>query len=124
MRILLADGQPKVRHALRVLLDRQTDLEIIGEAGDAVELLQQLGSSDPDMILLDWDINGQSPYHLVGTIRELFPHAILIAMSGRGEARKDALNAGTDSFISKTDHPERLLATIERFQKQRDRLDA
>jgi DNA-binding NarL/FixJ family response regulator len=123
MRILLADGQPKVRHALRVLLNRQADLEIIGEAGDAVGLLQQLGSTNPDLILLDWDINGQSPYHLVGTIHELFPHAILIAMSGRGEAQNDALNAGADSFISKTDPPERLLTTIARFQEQRAGLD-
>lgn len=120
MRILLADGQPKVRHALRVLLERQTDLEIIGEAGDAVALLQQLGRVSPDMILLDWEINGQSPRHLVGTIRELLPSSILIALSGRGEARLDALKAGADRFISKTDPPERLLDTISQFQRRQD----
>lgn len=120
MRILLADGQPKVRHALRVLLQRQDDIEIIGEAGDAVALLQQLPHSSPDMILLDWEINGQNPGHLLGTIRELLPTSILIALSGRGEARHEALSAGADTFIAKTDPPERLLAAIKGYKQLRD----
>lgn len=117
MRILLADGQPKVRRALKVLLQRQHGIEVIGEANDTVALLQQLSSCAPDMILLDWEINGQSSGHLMGTIKELLPSSILVALSGRGEARQQALSAGADWFVSKTDPPERLLGMISQFQQ-------
>ena len=41
MRILLADGQPRVRFAMRVLLERQPGVEVVGEAVDAEDLLAQ-----------------------------------------------------------------------------------
>jgi DNA-binding NarL/FixJ family response regulator len=58
MQILLADNQPKVRFGLRVLLERQPGLQVVGEAADAEDLLAQVEADCPDLVLLDWELSG------------------------------------------------------------------
>jgi DNA-binding NarL/FixJ family response regulator len=113
MRILVADDQTKVRFALRVLLRRQLGLETVDEAIDAVEVLVQAMNACPDLVLLAWDLPGLQDLDLVPALRRICPDVDIIAMSGRSEARKAALDAGVDAFVSKGEPPERLLAAIQ-----------
>ena len=113
MRILIADDQPKVRFALRVLLERQSGLEVVGEAADIEDLLIQLSVTRPDLVLLGWELPGTSDIDLLPAIRRICPKLPIIALSGRLEARQIALSAGVDAFVSKSDPPERLLDAIE-----------
>jgi DNA-binding NarL/FixJ family response regulator len=113
MRILIADDQPKVRFALRVLLERQSGLEVVGEAADIGDLLIQLSVTCPDLVLLGWELPGRSDIDLLPAIRRICPKLPIIALSGRLEARQIALSAGVDAFVSKSDPPERLLGAIE-----------
>lgn len=112
MRILLADGQPKVRFALRVLLERQPGLEMTGEAANAEDLLSQAKASCPDLLLLEWELAGGAGAELLAALREICPKLAVIALSGRMTARKAALAAGADAFVSKGDPPESLLSAI------------
>jgi DNA-binding NarL/FixJ family response regulator len=113
MRILLADDQPKVRYALRVLLRRQAGVEIVGEAIDAQELLERTAHLSPNLILLGWELPGRSTSDLLSSLRRICPSLMIIALSGRLEARQVALDCGADAFVSKSDPPDRLLATIK-----------
>ena len=113
MRILIADDQAKVRFALRVLLERQPGLQVVGEAADIGDLLIQLSITCPDLLLLAWELPGTNEIDLLPGIRRLCPKLPVIALSGRLEARQLALAAGVDAFVSKSDPPERLLAAIE-----------
>lgn len=117
MQILLADDQPKVRFALRVLLERRAGLEMAGEAVNAEELLTQAQTTHPDLVLLGWELPGLATVGWLSALREIHPDLYVIALSGRPGARRAALAAGADAFISKTDPPERLLATIEQWGK-------
>lgn len=112
MRILLADGQPKIRFALRVLLQRQPGFTIVDEAADAAELLLQAMNTCPDLVLLAWDLPGLAERDLVPALRRVCPNVVIISLSSRLEARRAALEAGVDAFVSKGDPPERLLAAI------------
>lgn len=112
MRILLADDQPQVRFALRVLLERQPGLTVVGEAADAETLLSQAGAVCPDLVLLGWELPGPAMNGLLLALRETCPKVLVIALSGRLEAHQAALSAGADAFVSKSDPPERLLAAI------------
>lgn len=112
MRILLADGQPRVRFALRVLLERQPGMHVMGEAVDAEDLLAQAEATCPDLVLLDWELPGLAALGSLSALREAYPRLRVIALSGRPEARRIALSAGADAFASKGDPPERLLETI------------
>ena len=121
MQILLADNQPKVRFGLRVLLERQPGLKVVGEATDAEGLLAQMEADCPDLVLLGWSLPGlakadpsaSSGQGLLSALRRICPDVYVIVLSGRTEARRAALDAGVDAFVSKCDPPERLLAAIE-----------
>ena len=116
MRILLADNQPKVRFALRVLLERQPGIEIVGEVTNADDLLSQMGKAHPDIVLLSWDLPGLAANSPLSSLREMHPKLSVIALSGRPEVRRAALSAGANAFVSKADPPEQLLATLRRYQ--------
>ncbi len=113
MRILLADDQSRVRAALRILLERQPALKIVGEAIDAEELLAQVQASCPDLILLDWELPGWNGNGAVKRLRLGRPGLAIIALSGRPEARQAAMAAGVNAFVSKIDPPEYLLAALQ-----------
>jgi len=112
MRILLADDQQNVRFALRVLLKRRPELEVIGEAVEAKALLALLEETCPDLVLLSWELAGLAALGWLYLMREICPDLRVIALSGRPGARRAAMAAGADAFVSKTDPPEYLLAAI------------
>lgn len=113
MRIVVADKQPKVRFALKVLLERQAEFKVVGETGNTCELLDLLEERRPDMLLLGWDLPGLAQNTSVSALRAVRPGLLVIALSGIPEARHAALEAGADAFVSKVDPPERLLAAID-----------
>jgi len=112
VRILIADNQPKVRFALRVLLSRQFEPNIVKEASDAVEALTEAMNACPDVVLLAWDLPGRQELKLIPALRRICPKVEIIALSGRVETRQGALEAGADAFVSKGDPPEKLLLAI------------
>jgi DNA-binding NarL/FixJ family response regulator len=120
MHIVLADDQPKVRFALRVLLERQTGLEVVGEATTADDLLSLLTTSCPELVLLGWELPGLTDTGSVCALRELCPGVFVIALSGRPEACRVALAAGADAFVSKADPPEYLLAAIQHCKQKQE----
>ena len=112
MRILLADDQPKIRFALRLLLEREPELDVVGEAAGAETLLAQLEATQPDVVLLDWELPGLSAIGGLPALRAVCPQLRVIALSGRLEARQAALAAGAEAFVSKGSPPDRLLAAL------------
>jgi DNA-binding NarL/FixJ family response regulator len=120
MRILIADSQAKVRFALRVLLERQPGVEVVGEAASTGDLLAHAALSCADLALLDWNLAGAAPARLLSALGRDHPRLGILVLSGRPEARQAALAAGADAFVSKGDPPENLLAAIARCCKDGD----
>lgn len=58
MRVFLADDQAKVRAALRLLLEQEPGLSVVGEVTEAKDLLAQVQVTQPDVVLLDWELPG------------------------------------------------------------------
>jgi DNA-binding NarL/FixJ family response regulator len=115
MRILLADDQPKVRFALRTLLERKWGFEVVGEATHIRDMWQQVEEECPDLLLLDWELPGPQVADLMTALHALCPNLCVIALSGHSESRHVALEAGVDAFVCKCDPPERLLSAIEKM---------
>jgi len=112
MYVLVADDQSRVRSALRLLLEQEPGIQVLGEAVDTTGLLDWVKAACPNLVLLDWELPGLGVDRLLPTLRELCPGLAVIALSGRPEARQAALDAGVDAFVSKGDPPERLLAAV------------
>jgi len=120
LRILLADDQSKVRSALKLLLEQHPAMNVVAEAADSETLLTRAKETRPDLTLLDWELPGQAAVDLLPALRATCPTLYVIALSSRPEASQAALADGVDSFVSKGEPPERLLAAIDKcavFQK-------
>ena len=112
MQILVADNQPQVRFGLCVLLEHQPQIQVVGEAANARDLLVHSKAACPDLILLDWRLPKMRPADLIARLHETCPHVMVIVLSGRPETRQAALDAGADGFVGKYELPERLLAAV------------
>ncbi len=120
MRILVADNRPRVRFALRVLLEEQPGLRIVGDAAHGQNLLIQVEATHPNLLLLSWELPGWSEEGLC-LLRKVCPKLYVIVLSGRQAARRAALAAGADAFVSKiAPPPEALLAAIEAAKRTSD----
>lgn len=126
MRILLADDHSDIRSALRLLLEQdESSWQVIQEVENFPQLLQELDLLHPDLILLDWELQGFGVGNRATARRplpELFeklkatnPGLKILVLSGRLEAQAEALAAGADAFVSKGEPPERLLEQLRQL---------
>jgi DNA-binding NarL/FixJ family response regulator len=111
MRVLLADDEPKVRSALRLILEQLKEVETIEEVTDAVGLTDQLKNSPPDLLLVDLELPGLRSGELLSDLRRYAPLKVIV-LSGRYQPPQVALVSGADAFISKCDPPDRLFETL------------
>lgn len=130
-RALLADDEHKVRAALRLLLENEAGVSVVGEAIDLNTLFQETKASQPDLVLLDWELPGLAaatytnpgggssgsdwtPAEMhIRTLSSYCPDVRVIALSWRPEARAEALAAGVKGFVSKVASPEMLLEVLD-----------
>lgn len=112
MRAVLADDDHNVRSALKLLLEKELELDVTGEVDNGETLLQEVCGSSPDFILFDWELPGIKADKLLSMLRKSCPDSYLIGLSGRPGARQAALSAGVDAFVSKGDPPEKVLIAL------------
>jgi DNA-binding NarL/FixJ family response regulator len=115
MRVLIADEQTKLRFALRILLEQQPELLVVGEAAEASELLLQARLQRPDLVIVSWNLPGSKPEDLLHALRDICPAVYIVVLSERHErdAWQRALAAGADAFASKANSPARLLSIVQ-----------
>ena len=131
MKIFLADPHPQVRSALHLVLSQMPGVPAISESGDVFQLLAQCSQGCPDLILLDPELvkphssirrkGGQPMGDIFSVIHRICPNAKVVAMSGRLEIEREALDAGADGFISKTELPEVFCEEIARLWNKLER---
>jgi two-component system response regulator DesR len=117
MRILIADSQAKVRRALQMRLEQADQIQVVGEATDAPNLLSRIVNTAADLVLLDGNLPGLPMAELLSVLRQAWPQLRIIVLSTRPEAGPTALEAGADAFVSKSDPAEHLLAAIEKCRR-------
>ena len=117
-RILLADDNPDLRSALRLLLETRLHVEVIIEARDMEHVLAQVEDSRPDCIILDWELPGRPTRERVSVLQALVPHLKVIAFSARPESKQSALAEGAEAFISKNEPPILILDKIQKICQQ------
>ena len=113
-RIIVADGDPIARSALRLVLTQAYGAHAVSDARDAQDLLIAVSASAPDLVLLDWNLPG-AVAEVCAAVHAQVPTAALVVLSTRPEARAQALAAGADEFVCKADAPGFLLATLQRL---------
>jgi two-component system, NarL family, nitrate/nitrite response regulator NarL len=113
-RILLVDDHPMMRRGMRQLLELEDDFEIVGEAGDGEEALQQVERLQPALILLDNNMPLMNGLETLRRLRELqFKGKVLLfTVSDAEDDIRDAMRLDADGYLLKDMEPELLIQAI------------
>jgi DNA-binding NarL/FixJ family response regulator len=110
-RVLLAESDPDVRAALRLVIERLPRFELVGQSQNIHELLRDSALLDPEVILVDLELRGlRLDAQLLQGVSQ---GAAMIALSTRDEHRQWALEAGAAAFVCKGESPLKLLETLD-----------
>jgi DNA-binding NarL/FixJ family response regulator len=114
VRILIADDHGIVRSGLRVLLERQDDIEVIGEASDGVEARDIAVRERPDLAILDVKMPRLTGLQATQEIREQAPDVSVLILSMHDDERYlfEALKAGASGYVLKSQADQDLLDAI------------
>jgi two-component system response regulator NreC len=113
-RLLLVDDHAVVRSGLRMLLEGQRDVEIVGEAGTAAEALEATEQFKPDVILMDIGLPDKSGIEATRQIKMHFPNVSVVALTIHEDEEYffKMLDAGASGYVPKRAAPEELLTAI------------
>jgi DNA-binding NarL/FixJ family response regulator len=114
-RFLLADDNPDLRSALRLMLETRLNAPLVFEAIDHARMIDQSIAQQPECLILDWELPGLDDGNGLRAVRELLPDVKIIVTSAWPEAAEAAAAAHADAFISKTDPPSEVLNAIHRL---------
>jgi two-component system response regulator NreC len=101
--IVLADDHTVVRNALRMLLDAESDFEVVAEAGDAETAVRYVRGHKPTVLILDLNMPGRSSLDAVADVRAASAQTEIVVLTMQNEpafARR-ALQAGVRGYVLK-----------------------
>jgi DNA-binding NarL/FixJ family response regulator len=112
--ILITDDHPVMRDGLRMVIEEEPDLEVLGEAADGQEAIQQFRKLRPDLLLIDLQMPEVDGLEAITTIRGEFPDATIVVLTTYpGDARVvRAFTLGATSYILKTARRDEILKAI------------
>ena len=119
MRVLIADDHGIVRSGLRLLLERQPDIEVIAEAADGAEARELAIRERPDLAILDVRMPKLTGLQATREIREQAPEVAVLILSMHDDERYlfEALKAGASGYVLKAQADTDLLAAIRAVER-------
>jgi two-component system NarL family response regulator len=104
IRVLLVDDHRLVREALRDALARVSDVEVVGEAGDAASAFLQIRTLEPDVIVLDIGLPDLNGMEVAARVRESDSVAKIVVLSAYSDKRfvTEMLRAGASGYVTKS----------------------
>jgi DNA-binding NarL/FixJ family response regulator len=114
VRVLVVDDQAMVRAGLRMLIEHEDDLDVVGEAADGREAVAQARRHRPDVILMDIRMPVMDGLEATRRILEADDGARVLVLTtfGLDEYVFEALRIGASGFVLKDEPPEQLLAAV------------
>ncbi len=112
MRVLIVDDSAVVRESLRQLLALEDDIEVVGEAGDGWEAIEEASRCIPDVVLMDVNLPSLSGIDASRRIKRKFPQMSVVFLAAEDIWHDQGLAAGGDAYITKDEPSDRLLAAI------------
>ena len=114
IKVLIVDDHTLFRKGLASLLKQQKGIEVVGEAKDGEEGVQQARTLKPDVILMDVKMPNRNGIQATQAIREAMPeaHIIMLTVSEEDEDLFSAIKAGARGYLLKNVEPDQLIKAI------------
>jgi DNA-binding NarL/FixJ family response regulator len=114
LRILLADDHGIVRQGLKLLIDSEPDMEIVGEASDGNDVVRQAATLRPDVVIMDISMPGMNGLTATRTLKNLQHDTNILALTRHEDQThlEELLRAGASGYVLKQSAPGGLLKAI------------
>jgi DNA-binding NarL/FixJ family response regulator len=114
IRILIVDDHPMLREGIAAVIEGQADLQLVAEAGNGIEAIEQFRNYLPDIVLMDLQMPLMNGVEAITAIRAEFPAAnFLVLTTYQGDVQAvRALKAGARGYLLKTALRKELIETI------------
>lgn len=115
VRVLICDDQVVVREGLRAILGTAPGIEVVGEASDGAEAIDQVAQLAPDVVLMDLKMPGVNGVQATRTIRDRYPDVAVLVLTtyDADEWVFDAVRSGAAGYLLKDTPREGLIEAIE-----------
>jgi DNA-binding NarL/FixJ family response regulator len=116
-KVFVVDDHPIVRQGLALMINREPDLTVCGEAEDARTATQLIATAKPDILVVDISLNGPDGLDLLKNIRMRYPDLPVLILSMHDESiyAERALRAGAQGYIMKQEATEKVLVALRRI---------
>jgi two-component system, NarL family, response regulator NreC len=113
--VVLADDHAVVRSALRLMLERETDVQVVAEAGDAEAARRYVRGHRPKVLILDINMPGGSGLAAIPDIRQESPETEIVVLTMQNEPAfaREAMQAGALGYVLKEAADAELVKAIE-----------
>lgn len=124
IRVLVVDDQALIRRGISLLLSVESDMEVVGLAGDGVEAVEMAHCLHPDVVLMDLHMPRMGGVAATREIMLSMPrtHVLVLTTLDAEEAVFDAIRAGAHAYLLKDASEEELLDTVRAVNRGESRL--
>ena len=114
LRIVLADDHVTVRQGLKLLLESQPDMTVVGEASDGATAVQRALDLRPDVVVMDISMPGMNGLVATRKLREAQPDTAIVTLTRHADDAylQELLRAGVSGYVLKQSAPTELLQAI------------
>lgn len=114
LRVLLADDHAIVRQGLKLLIDSQPDMAVVGESADGNGAIEQATALKPDIIVMDLSMPGMNGLVATRTLKRAQPNVTIVALTRHDDDTylEELLRAGASGYVLKQSAPTKLLQAI------------
>src|ERR1700744_3254637 len=115
--VFIVDDHPLLRQGLALLINREQDLAVCGEAEEAQTAMKEIAAQRPDILIADISLNGPDGLELLKNLRVLYPSLPVLILSMHDESiyAERALRARANGYIMKQEATEKVLVALRRI---------
>jgi len=125
VRVLLAENHETVREGLKMIIDREPDMEIVGEAADGREAIDRALHLEPNVIVMDISMPGLNGLKATRKLKAMRPEIQIVALTRHREGGylQELLQAGAAGYVLKQSSSEELIRAIRAVGSGKSYLD-
>lgn len=121
IKIVIADDHLLMMEGVKRVLNRESDIEIIGEANESGEVLNLLRDDLADILILDLSMPGKSGLDLLKDIKDLYPQLPVLILSIHPPERFAfrCIKAGADGYLCKSTISDELIRSVRKIVREK-----
>lgn len=122
IRVILADDHALVRRGIRRILEKTSDILVIGEAGTGAEAIHLVQELTPDVLLLDMEMPDMSGHHVIQVLRIRNSRVSILVLSACDDHHfiAETLREGVDDYLHKSETPAKIREAIYQTVKKNE----